>query len=89
MQFRDRAANGAANPITGDTAASKYGSDYLDANGQSVAEVVADWQRHLAHGWLPLPHPSPRNRLWLRRHPWFEREVVPALRRAVATALAP
>jgi uracil-DNA glycosylase len=30
--------------------------------------------------YLPLPHPSPRNQLWFRRHPWFEREVVPVLR---------
>ncbi len=32
---------------------------------------------------LPLPHPSPRNRLWLRRNAWFEAEVVPLLRRRV------
>ena len=36
---------------------------------------------------ITLPHPSPRNRLWLRKHPWFEAEMVPALRRLVATAL--
>ncbi len=29
---------------------------------------------------LPLPHPSPRNQMWLRRNAWFEREVVPVLR---------
>lgn len=37
--------------------------------------------------YLPLPHPSPRNQLWLRRHPWFEREVVPALRERVGALL--
>jgi uracil-DNA glycosylase len=36
---------------------------------------------------LPLPHPSPRNNLWLRRNPWFETEVLPALRQRVAEAL--
>lgn len=36
---------------------------------------------------LPLPHPSPRNIGWLRRNPWFERDVVPALRRRLAEAL--
>ena len=35
-----------------------------------------------------LPHPSPRNQLWLRRHPWFEAEQVPLLRQRVAQALA-
>lgn len=36
---------------------------------------------------FPLPHPSPRNRPWLRRHPWFEDEVLPALRAEVDRAL--
>ena len=36
---------------------------------------------------LPLPHPSPRNNLWLRRNPWFEGEVLPPLRAVVAAAL--
>ncbi len=33
--------------------------------------------------YLPLPHPSPRNTLWLKKNPWFERDVVPALRARV------
>ncbi|TAL66431.1 MAG: uracil-DNA glycosylase family protein, partial [Burkholderiaceae bacterium] len=37
---------------------------------------------------LPLPHPSPRNNLWLRRNPWFEAEVLPALRDRVAQVLS-
>jgi uracil-DNA glycosylase len=32
---------------------------------------------------LPLPHPSPRNNLWLKRNPWFGKEVLPSLRRRV------
>jgi uracil-DNA glycosylase len=37
---------------------------------------------------LPLPHPSPRNTAWFQRHPWFEREVLPALRARVRAALS-
>ncbi len=37
---------------------------------------------------IPIPHPSPRNNAWLRRHPWFEHDLVPALRASVARALA-
>ena len=37
---------------------------------------------------FPLVHPSPRNRLWLSRNPWFEAEAVPELREAVKKALA-
>lgn len=36
---------------------------------------------------FPLPHPSWRNTGWLRRHPWFEAEVLPALRAAVRARL--
>lgn len=52
----------------------------------SVAETVRAW-REYAPEFVPLPHPSPRNNLWLRRHPWFEREVLPELRRRVRAAL--
>ena len=38
-------------------------------------------------GVIPLPHPSPRNNLWLRRNPWFEAEVLPRVRQRVAQAL--
>jgi uracil-DNA glycosylase len=37
---------------------------------------------------LPIPHPSPRNRPWLAKNPFFERDTVPYLRRRVAEALA-
>jgi uracil-DNA glycosylase len=38
--------------------------------------------------YLPLPHPSPRNQLWLRRNPWFGKKILPLLRERVAAALA-
>ena len=34
-----------------------------------------------------LPHPSWRNSGWLKRNPWFETDVLPALRQAVAAKL--
>ena len=37
--------------------------------------------------YFPLPHPSWRNTFWARKHPWFERAVVPALRKAVKVVL--
>ncbi len=36
---------------------------------------------------LALPHPSPRNLMWLRRNPWFEEDYIPVLRRRVARLL--
>jgi len=39
-------------------------------------------------GTIPLPHPSPRNNLWLRKNPWFEERLVPRLQSRVREALA-
>jgi uracil-DNA glycosylase len=35
---------------------------------------------------FPLPHPSWRSAIWARKHPWFEEEVLPALRAAIHRA---
>lgn len=54
---------------------------YLGIGRQTTLEqTVRNYREHLARGFFPLPHPSPRNTLWLRRRPWFESEVLPALR---------
>jgi uracil-DNA glycosylase len=37
---------------------------------------------------IPLPHPSWRNSGWLKRHPWFEAELLPFLRQKIAESLA-
>ncbi|MEM7642189.1 MAG: uracil-DNA glycosylase family protein [Pseudomonadota bacterium] len=52
-----------------------------------VTDRVRDWQDH-APDLFCLPHPSWRNTAWLKRHPWFETETLPALRQAVRSALA-
>lgn len=57
---------------------------YLDTRGITLEQVVRGWRMHLSGGFLPLPHPSPRNTLWLKKRPWFEAEVMPALRAEVA-----
>ncbi len=36
---------------------------------------------------FPLPHPSWRSRIWADRNPWFETDVLPALRAQVRAAL--
>lgn len=52
----------------------------------NLTETVKEWESHLPQV-LPLPHPSPRNNLWLRKNPWFERRVLPVLRNRVADCL--
>lgn len=36
---------------------------------------------------LPLPHPSPRNNLWLKKNAWFEEEILPALQQRIRAIL--
>ncbi|MFT5390711.1 MAG: uracil-DNA glycosylase [Gammaproteobacteria bacterium] len=52
----------------------------------SLTELVTSWRTHWPKV-VPLPHPSPRNNLWLRRNPWFEEEVLPALHTRVSDVL--
>jgi len=53
----------------------------------SLTERVKSWRTYWPH-MLPLPHPSPRNNIWLRRNPWFEDELLPILRKRVAKVLS-
>ena len=60
---------------------------HLPNEGASVTEVVQAWRKNWPHT-VPLPHPSPRNNLWLKRNAWFEEELIPVLRSRVSTVLA-
>jgi uracil-DNA glycosylase len=60
---------------------------YLGAHRGSLAARIRDWPVTEAHQ-LPLVHPSPRNRRWLKANSWFEAEIVPAVRRRVAECLS-
>jgi uracil-DNA glycosylase len=53
---------------------------------QSVTENVRHWQT-FGPARIPLPHPSPRNNLWIKKHPWFEEQLLPELRQRVADSL--
>ena len=54
--------------------------------GISVSDTVSGWRAH-APRIFPLPHPSWRNTGWLRKHEWFEQDLVPRLRARVAEVL--
>lgn len=55
---------------------------------KTLTETVANYQDYLPN-YFPLPHPSPRNRFWLTRNPWFEAEIVPELQKSITTILTP
>lgn len=52
----------------------------------SVTDTVRSWRSHWPSV-VPMPHPSPRNQMWLRRNPWFGEDLLPMLRARVAEVL--
>ena len=62
-----------------------------EAAGTNLQETMLGWREHLKRKRsprvLPLPHPSWRNNAWLRDNPWFEKELLPVLRREVRRLL--
>ena len=57
-----------------------------DRRKKNLTETVRAFDDY-PPGFLPLPHPSPRNNRWLKKNPWFEEEVLPRLRRRVREIL--
>jgi len=58
-----------------------------ESKGHNLTKIVADWENALPSV-LALPHPSPRNNLWLKRNPWFEKEVLPILQEKISRLCA-
>lgn len=60
---------------------------YLAENFKpTLTENVKDYKKNLPK-YLPLVHPSPRNRIWQKKNSWFELEVVPFLQQRVKEIL--
>ena len=65
--------------------AQKY---YLKAGfNPSITENIKAFEKFLPE-FFPLVHPSPRNRIWQKKNPWFEKKIVPALRKEVEKILS-
>lgn len=60
---------------------------YLGKNAKAtLTENVKHFREYLPK-YFPLPHPSPRNFLWMKRNPWFAEEALPVLKRKVKKIL--
>ena len=59
---------------------------HLENPHRNLTETVRAWDSY-GEELMPLPHPSPRNNIWLKRNPWFESEVLPSLKLRVAKLL--
>ncbi len=57
-----------------------------DKQRRTLTETVSHWQDDWPER-LPMPHPSPRNNRWLKNNPWFSRDVLPQLKKQVASLI--
>ncbi|WP_018623704.1 uracil-DNA glycosylase family protein [Kangiella aquimarina] len=69
----------------------KYAMDWHlpERKEKNLTETVGNWQHYIEQDnpVLPLPHPSPRNNIWLKKNPWFEEELLKELQSKIAMVL--
>jgi uracil-DNA glycosylase len=84
QRFIDRLANVQMTLVIGQYAMAWHLQDRKQRN---LTETVKNWS---AYGpeIFPLPHPSPRNNIWLKKNPWFNHDLLPDLRKGVRSTLA-
>ena len=65
-----------------------YAQDFYLKNDKpkTLTETVANWPKFMPK-YFPLPHPSGRNNIWMKKNPWFEESVVPNLKQIIAGML--
>jgi uracil-DNA glycosylase len=65
----------------------QYAQQYYLTNKPKTLTETVKQGRKFGPRYIPLPHPSPRNNIWLSRNPWFEAELLGDIRHRVAIAL--
>ncbi|TYR37110.1 uracil-DNA glycosylase family protein [Sphingobacterium phlebotomi] len=53
---------------------------------KTLTETVKNYQNYLPR-YFPLPHPSPRNFIWMSKNQWFKKEAVPVLQEQIGQIL--
>jgi uracil-DNA glycosylase len=61
----------------------KYAQDYYLRDQKTLTERIKSWRTYPLQ-FLPLPHPSPRNNIWLKKNSWFENEVLPQMQKRLS-----
>lgn len=60
---------------------------YLQLPKEATLTEAVQAFRVYGPDFFPLPHPAWRSVVWMKRNPWFERDVLPALRTGVQALL--
>jgi len=66
----------------------QYSQNYFlnDAKKKTLTETVKNYQQYLPD-YFVLPHPSPRNNIWLKKNPWFVKNNLPDLQQKIRSLL--
>ncbi|MEM7548719.1 MAG: uracil-DNA glycosylase family protein [Bacteroidota bacterium] len=59
---------------------------FKESNRPTLTEIVKNFREYLPKYFM-LPHPSPRNNIWLKKNPWFEEDLLPVFREKVSEYL--
>ena len=62
-------------------------ASHFKIKNPNVTTLVSDWEKYWPSH-IPLPHPSPRNNIWLHKNDWFESALLPPLKKRIAELLA-
>ncbi len=65
----------------------KYATEWHLHSKEPITNLAKQWQKLLKENKLVLPHPSPRNNIWLKKNAWFEQEVISQLKYRVKEIL--
>lgn len=65
-----------------------YAQNYYlkEKSKKTLTQTVNSFKEYLPK-YFVLPHPSPRNRFWLTKNPWFEKDVLPELKKTIKEVL--
>ncbi len=53
----------------------KYAQDYYLTDPKRNLTLTVEHFRDYLPKFFVLPHPSPRNNIWQKKNPWFQKEV--------------
>ena len=66
----------------------KYAQDYYlkKEAKRNLTETVQNYESYLPK-YFVLPHPSPRNNIWMKRNDWFKADILPTLKSTIEDIL--
>ncbi|NUM79787.1 uracil-DNA glycosylase family protein [bacterium] len=64
----------------------QFAQNYYLQNKKNLTDTVKAFKTY-GPKYFPLVHPSPRNQIWMKKNPWFEKTVIRELKKSVASIL--